>query len=184
MNQMRPLLILTVLLIFCGTGRAEEARGNVDKPAENITVKLPNGLVHIPAKGILESRVRNPGISLEEEKETVSIEALTFGKISAEYELVQNGEDITTRNVHVFIKNRVLLPKNSPESLRQHEEMHKHINNTGAKEIQTELESFKTASSKHENLQSAEDDLISLFNKHIRRIDRLHQDWDANDIIP
>jgi hypothetical protein len=146
--------------------------GTITTGKESTTIRYPFGEVVVP----LES-VREP---LAEKAEAGKLHARTLGTFRFSYQLARKGNSFVARQVRVWVENKEEYLSPATPKLREHEAMHRRINEAEARRIQAVLASFQTEGS---DAATAERRLKTEFRTQVATVKKLHADWDENHVF-
>jgi hypothetical protein len=109
--------------------------------------------------------------------------AWTKGIFDIRYDLVKDDKTVIAKNVRVTVNNQTHLPTDASRRLREHEEMHKRINETAAARIEKEMAEFrKELAGDAGDMKKADNAFRREFRKKIKATDELHKEWDYSHI--
>jgi predicted secreted Zn-dependent protease len=140
-----------------------------------VKVSLPFGSVSAKTQEIGKQAVPPP-------QQRQEPKAWTRGNFSLRYRLVRDRDGVRPAKVRVSVKNQVYLPKNPSETLRYHERVHERINRMAAQRLEEEMSAFRCPP--QQDLIQAEALFQKEFHERVRRITRLHEDWDNTHSVP
>ncbi|MBK8574519.1 MAG: hypothetical protein IPN90_02170 [Elusimicrobia bacterium] len=92
----------------------------------------------------------------------------------------REGDFVAARKVRVQVENKEQYLSPATPKLREHEAMHRRINEAEARRIQGVLTSFRT---KETNAAKAEEEFKIEFRKEIATVKKLHAQWDENHVF-
>ena len=109
------------------------------------------------------------------------IKAWTQGMFSVRYNLAAEGGAVRARTVRLRVRNIVCFRQKPTARLREHEAMHRRINEAEAARIQEEMRAFRFEGT---DLGKAEAAFREAFYKRLEAVRELHRAWDANHATP
>jgi hypothetical protein len=146
--------------------------GTVTRNTSGTTVHYPFGKVEIPKESVWKEKTEVIPMG--------KLHAKTQGSFRVSYELGREGRLIVARRVQVRVENKEEFLSPATPKLREHEAVHRRINEAEALRIQRELELFRT-----EELRpaKAEERFKGEFRKQIASVKKLHAQWDENHVF-
>lgn len=106
--------------------------------------------------------------------------AETRGRFTLTYELIPRGRAIVVKRLSVKNVNVEIYHSSPTVRLRDHEAMHRRINEVEAKKIEHQLRGFTAPDV---SAAEAERRLLQQFQKELDRVRRRHEEWDENDVF-
>ena len=177
MNRWHVNLLLLVFLT--GLSRGGEglrvpsgSTGTVTMDRSGTTVHYPFGKVEIPKESVWKEKTEVVPLG--------KLHAKTQGSFRLSYALGREGPFIVARKVMVRVENKEDYFSPATPKLREHEAMHRRINEAEALRIQRELESFRTEEIRADK---AEKHFKAAFRKQIDGVKTLHVQWDENHVF-
>lgn len=177
MNQWFLFLLLWISLsVFVEGGEGlrvpSASTGTVTMDNHGATVHYPFGRVEIPKESVWKEKTEVVPLG--------KLHAKTQGSFRLSYVLGREGSFIVARKVRVRVENKEEYLSPATPKLREHEAMHRRINEAEALRIQRELELFRTAEPRADK---AENQFKAEFRKQIDSIKKLHVQWDENHVF-
>lgn len=108
------------------------------------------------------------------------LHAKTQGSFRLTYVLAREGNLIVARTVRVRVENKEKYFSPATPKLREHEAVHRRINEAEALRIQEVLNSFQ---SKETDPAKAEQEFKATFRHEISAVKKLHAQWDENHVF-
>lgn len=169
--------LLWVILSVPGRGGEglrvpSSSTGSVTTNTSGTTVHYPFGKVEIPKESVW--------IEKTEVIPMGKLHAKTQGSFRLTYVLAREGNLIVARTVRVWVENKEKYFSPATPKLREHEAVHRRINEAEAIRIQRELELFRT---EEPHPAKAEELFKEEFRKQIARVKKLHAQWDENHVF-
>ena len=149
-----------------------ESTGTVTTDKHGTTVHYPFGRVEIPKESVGKEKTEVVPLG--------KLHAKTQGSFRLSYVLGREGLFIVARKVRVNVENKEDYLSPATPKLREHEAMHRRINEAEALRIQRELESFRT---EENSAAKAEKKFKEEFRKQIATVKKLHAQWDENHVF-
>lgn len=137
-----------------------------------MTVTYPFGKVEIPRDAVWKEQTDRVPLG--------KLHAKTQGSFRLTYLLAREGHFIVARKVRVRVENKEEYLSPPTPKLREHEAMHRQINEAEASRIQGVLSSFRTEES---DPAKAEQQFKAEFRQEISAIKQLHTQWDENHVF-
>ncbi len=146
--------------------------GTIKTGKETTTIRYPFGEVVVPLESVRETSA--------EKTEVGKLHARTLGTFRLSYQLGKEGNLFVVRQVRVWVENREEYLSPATPKLREHEAMHRRINEAEARRMETVLSSFQTEGS---NAAMAERRFKTEFRTQVAAAKKLHADWDENHVF-
>ena len=146
--------------------------GTVTMDDRGATVRYPFGRVEIPKESVWKEKTEVVPLG--------KLHAKTEGAFYLSYVLGREGTRIVARKVRVQVENKEDYLSPATPRLREHEAMHRRINEAEALRIQRALETFQT---EEPNASKAEQRFKAEFRKQIDAVKKLHAQWDDNHVF-
>lgn len=108
------------------------------------------------------------------------LHAKTLGSFRLTYILAREGTWIVAQTVRVRVENKEKYVSPPTPKLREHESMHRQINEAEALRIQGVLSSFRTEES---GPAKAEQRFKAEFRRQIAAVKKFHAQWDENHVF-
>jgi hypothetical protein len=174
MNRWCFLVVLSCSAAWGGEGvripSGSTATVTMDKAGA--TVRYPFGKVEIPRASVLKEKTEWAPLG--------TLHARTQGSFRVSYVLRREGDFIVARTARVQVENTEEYFSPATEKLREHEAMHRRINEAEAVRIERVLGSFRTS---EDNAAKAEEQFKAEFRQQIDAVKRLHAQWDENHVF-
>ena len=168
-----------VAVVFPVFGRGEEglrvpsgSTATVTTGRGGTTVLYPFGRVEIPQDAVWKEKTEVAPLR--------KLHAKTQGSFRLLYVLGREGGFILARKVRVQVENKEEYISPATPKLREHEAMHRRINEAEALRIQGVLATFQTDEM---SAAKAEQQFKAKFRKEIANVKRLHAQWDENHVF-
>jgi hypothetical protein len=116
----------------------------------------------------------------DESVEKGKLHARTEGVFKVSYELVRDKDEYVARRVTVRVVNREEYLSPATPELRDHEAVHRHINETEAARMEKELGAFRV---KENRADQAKKKFKAEFQKQINAVKKRHADWDDTQVF-
>ncbi|MBL0058979.1 MAG: hypothetical protein IPP35_07685 [Elusimicrobia bacterium] len=146
--------------------------GTVKMGKDSTTIRYPFGEVVVPLESVRETSA--------EKTEIGKLHARTLGTFRLSYQLGKEGDLFVARQVRVWVENREEYLSPATPKLREHEAMHRRINEAEARRMEAALASFQTKAS---NATIAERRFKTEFQTQVAAAKKLHADWDENHVF-
>lgn len=108
------------------------------------------------------------------------IHARTQGVFKVSYELARDKDGFVARRVNVRVVNKEEYLSPATPDLKNHEAVHRRINETQAALMEKELSAFRVAETRPDR---AEKKFKDEFQKRIDAVKKLHADWDDTQVF-
>lgn len=172
-------LTLIVLVFLTGLSRGDEglrvpsgSTSTVTTGRGGTTVRYPFGKVEIPRDAVWKEKTAVVPLG--------KLHAKTQGSFRLTYVLAREGNLIVARTVRVRVESKEAYLSPATPKLREHEAMHRRINEAEALRIQGVLNSFQ---SKETDPAKAEQEFKATFRQEIAAVKKLHAQWDENQVF-
>lgn len=169
-------------VLLAASAAAEELRwangnlisGEARTEKGGVKVSWPFGSVTVPAAAVRSGPTVSP-------PEKAPLRAWTRGDFILTYALERKDGLFRPRRLQVRVANHVEYREGPTARLREHEDMHRRINLSGAARLERELAAFRARAA---DPAEAEEFLLRRFQEGVREIKALHGAWDANHGVP